>query len=146
MTLQEILEVKGTKVFTVEPDATLAEAVEQLVNNRVGSLVVCDRHVTDGEKMVGIVTERDLLYHSAAHKGSLTEVNVSAIMTREVITGTPDDPVEQVMGIMTAKRIRHLPVLSEGRLVGMVSIGDVVKAQHDKLALENQFMKDYIQS
>ena len=60
------------------------------------------------------------------------------------MTGTPDDEVEQVMGLMTTRRIRHLPVLFEGRLAGMISIGDVVKAQHDRLAMENQFMKDYI--
>jgi len=146
MTLQEILAAKGTKVFTIQADATLEDAVEQLVKQRIGSLVVCDRHLTEGEQLVGIVTERDLLYHLAARKDSLSEVKVSDIMTRDVITGTTDEPVEQVMGIMTAKRIRHLPILSEGRLVGMVSIGDVVKAQHDKLALENRFMKDYIQS
>ena len=146
MTLQEILSAKGTKVFTIAPDATLEETVGELVKQRVGSLVVCDRHLKEGEQLVGIVTERDLLYHLGSCKGTLGKAKVSEIMTREVITGTPDEPVEEVMGLMTAKRIRHLPVLSDGRLVGMVSIGDVVKVQHDKLALENQAMKDYIQS
>ena len=67
-------------------------------------------------------------------------------MSTKVITGTPADIVENVMGLMTKNRIRHLPVVVEGRLVGMVSIGDVVKAQHDRLAMENQALKDYIQS
>ena len=74
----------------------------------------------------------------------LMDTKVVDVMTTEVITGSPGDTVEQIMGLMTNKRIRHLPVLSEGRLLGIVSIGDLVKAQLDDLATENRFMKDYI--
>ncbi len=146
MKLQDILLSKGSTVYTIEPDATLDEAARTLVKHRVGSLLVCRRDLSEGEQLVGIVTERDLLYCSAERQCLLSEVRVSEVMTVELVTGTPEQPVEEVMGVMTAKRIRHLPVLSSGRLVGMVSIGDVVKAQHHQLALENRFMKDYIQS
>ena len=72
------------------------------------------------------------------------ECKVAELMTSNVITASPDDSVEQIMGLMTTKRIRHLPVLADDRVVGVVSIGDIVKAQHDSLAVENRFMKDYI--
>ena len=105
-------------------------------------------------------SERDLLHLHAEAKCAPDDAKTSAaslagvcrlmdtkivdVMTTEVITGSPGDTVEQIMGLMTNKRIRHLPVLSEGRLLGIVSIGDLVKAQLDDLAIENRFMKDYI--
>lgn len=146
MTVQDILLAKGNTVYTIEPDATLDEAATTLVKHRIGSLLVCRRDLAEGEQLVGIITERDLLYCSAERQCLLREVKVSEVMTTKLVTGTPEEPVEQVMGQMTAHRIRHLPILSGGRLVGMISIGDVVKAQHAQLALENRFMKDYIQS
>lgn len=144
MTLQDILAAKGSQVFTIEPEATLADVVRLLTQHNVGCLLVCRREAGE-EKPVGIITERDLLHAQAAGKGPLERVKVSEVMTTRLITAAPEDAVELVMGLMTTKRIRHLPVLSEGRLVGLVSIGDVVKAQHDLLAAENRFMKDYIQ-
>ncbi len=144
MTLQDILAAKGSQVFTVEPEATLADVVRLLTEHNVGCLLVCRRE-GDQEKPVGIVTERDLLHAQAAGKGPLEQVKVTEVMTAKLLTGSPEDAVELVMGLMTTKRIRHLPVLSQGRLVGLVSIGDLVKAQHDQLAAENRFMKDYIQ-
>ena len=94
----------------------------------------------------GIVTERDLL-HCAAGTGSLfSEVRVAEVMSTHLVTGSPNDSVQDVIGVMTQPDPVTSPVLSDGRLVGLVSIGDVVKAQHDQLAMENGFMKDYIQS
>ncbi len=146
MTLQEILKSKGNTVYTIEPTATLEEVVSRLIQHNVGSLLVCDRDLSDGEKPVGIVTERDILHVVAKHRGSLASMRVGEHMSPRLITATPQDSIEAVMGVMTENRIRHLPVLNDNRLVGMVSIGDVVKASHDQLAMENQFMKDYIQS
>lgn len=145
MTLQDILKAKGDVVFTVAPEATLKEVAETLVEHNVGSLVVCRDNETGAEQLAGIITERDLLHHCAGGRCALGQARVAEVMTTELITGGPGDPVEEVMGLMTKKRIRHLPIVSEGRLVGIVSIGDVVKAQHDRLAMENRFMKDYIQ-
>jgi len=146
MTLRDILKSKGTTVYSIGPEATLQRAVEQLVEHNVGSLVVCERDTQAGERLCGIVTERDLLHVYARRPKSLESIPVSEVMSTNLITGTPDDSVEETMGLLTERRIRHLPVLSQGRLVGMVSIGDVVKAQHDRLAMENQFMKNYIQT
>ena len=145
MRIQDILAVKGTRVFTTPPDATLAEAVRHMVEHNIGAMLVCQRELTDGEKLVGIITERDLLRCFAAGKYDLTQFKVSEAMTVKLITASPSDSVNDLMGVMTTNRIRHVPILSEGRLVGMVSIGDLIKSQHDNLAVENQFMRDYIQ-
>jgi CBS domain-containing protein len=141
MQLKEILELKGDVVHTIGPRETLADVVRKLVAWNCGSLVVCD-----GDRMVGIITERDILRASADLSQPLEAVAVESRMTAEVVTGTPDDRVQDVMGLLTEKRIRHLPVLQDGRLVGMISIGDVVKAQHDRLTMENHYLKNYIQS
>jgi CBS domain-containing protein len=143
MTLHDILKSKGTAVHLIGPQATLQDAVGELVRHRIGSLLVCDRDPESGEQVRGIVTERDVLYACDAGK-PLSEVKVADVMSRNLITGSPADSVEDAMGLMTQHRIRHLPVLAKGRLVGMVSIGDVVKAQHHQLAMENHFMRDYI--
>ena len=145
MTLQDILSAKGGAVYTVRPEATLKEVVEKLVEHNVGALLVC--HEAEGSRQLrGIVTERDLLHAQATGKGPLEKIGVAEIMTTHLITGSPSDAIDQVMGLMTSRRIRHLPVLDEGNLVGMVSIGDLVKAQLERLATENRFMKDYIRN
>jgi CBS domain-containing protein len=146
MKLQEILMVKGTLVYSISPEATLQEVVRTLVEHRIGSLVVCGTDAAGREALVGIITERDILYCCVAGSRPLGQVKVGEAMSTTLITGTPEDEVEWVMGLMTTHRIRHLPVVCEGRLAGMISIGDVVKAQHDRLAMENRFMKDYIGS
>ena len=140
MTLKDILDSKGDAVLTIGPDATLADVAQKLVEHNIGSLVVCRN-----DELVGIITERDLLHSWAQGNEDLTAVQVQRIMTAELVTASPADPVEKIMGLMTTKRIRHLPILSEGKLAGLVSIGDVVKAHLNHLAVENKFMKDYIQ-
>jgi len=146
MKLADILNVKGRQVYTIHPDATLEEAIQELVQHNVGALVVCERDLEQGEVLRGIITERDILRFAAAKKGSPAETKVDEIMTKDLITSEPSWSVEEAMEKMTRHRIRHLPVLSQGRLVGIVSIGDLVKAQLDRLAMENQFMRTYIQS
>jgi len=116
-----------------------------MAEHNIGSMLVCRRDLAEGEQLVGIVTERDLLRCLAKGNCDLASILVSAVMTTRLITATPDDLVMDLMGVMTTHRIRHVPVLSEGRLVGMVSIGDLLKAEHDHLAVENRFMRDYIQ-
>lgn len=146
MKLHEILSAKGSAVLRISPEATLQDVVQLLVEHRVGSLLVCRSDSAGGEQLVGIVTERDILHASVAGHRALAEVKVFEAMSTALATGTPDDEVEDVMGLMTTRRIRHLPVMSEGRLAGIISIGDMVKAQYDRLAMENRFMKDYIGS
>jgi CBS domain-containing protein len=143
MKLQDILQAKGSQVFCIAPDATLEAVVQTLIDNNCGSLLVRDPHVD--EPIVGIVTERDILRTTAATKKPLTEIRVYEVMSANVITAGPTDSVASVMGLLTEKRIRHLPVVENSELKGMISIGDVVKAQFDQLAMENHYLKSYIQ-
>ncbi len=144
MILQDILTVKGKHVHTISPGARLDEVAHTLVEHRIGSLLVTRQGPSGEQELLGIVTERDILYHTAKSNLPLAEVEVTTVMSSPLITALPTDSIDQVLGLMTEKRIRHVPVLCEGRLMGMVSIGDLVKAQHDRLAMENKFMKDYI--
>lgn len=144
MKLQEILDLKGSTVHTISTEATLQDVVNTLIERRIGALVVCRSDAAGNVTLAGIISERDILHACVPGKKLLAEVSVIEAMTTALVTGTPEDEVEQVMGLMTTRRIRHLPILANGRLAGMISIGDVVKAQHDSLALENRFMKDYI--
>ncbi len=139
MRIRYILRQKGTGVVTIGPQQTVHDAVTTLVKHNIGGLVV-----TEGESVVGIVTERDILRESAARCERLKETPVGDIMTKEVIIGVPDDDLDYVMGIMTKNRIRHLPVLDAGKLVGIISIGDVVNAHLNETKFENRLLKDYI--
>jgi CBS domain-containing protein len=141
MTVQQILNIKGCHVHSISPDKTLQDVVDMMVDHNCGSLLVCE-----GERMVGIITERDILRACAELRQPLSEVPVSLRMTRDVVTCSPDCSVETIMGMMTDHRVRHMPLVDNGRLAGMISIGDIVKAQHDELCLENQYLKTYIQS
>ncbi|NMC20429.1 MAG: CBS domain-containing protein [Thermogutta sp.] len=144
--LREILVKKGTHVYTVAPDATLQDVVDELVQHNIGAVLVCLRDPAGGEKVLGIVSERDVLRRCAVSDRPLRDWKAEEVMSRNLVTACPDDSVGDVLKTMTVNRIRHLPVLQEGKLVGIVSIGDLVKSQLDELAVENRFMKDYIQS
>ncbi|HZZ73588.1 MAG TPA: CBS domain-containing protein [Pirellulales bacterium] len=142
MTLREILRIKGSKVSTIRPQATLDEVVQNLVHHNIGSLVVCEDD--DPREMIGIITERDILRATAARQKPLEQLQVADCMSEELITGAYNDTVPEIMGLMTEHRVRHLPVMDDGALVGIISIGDVVKAQHDALTMENHYLKNYI--
>jgi len=145
MSLREILQNKGSRVLSISPDATLADVVQKLVKHNCGSLVVC--RDDDCTRMLGIITERDILHACAENKIPLENYRVSEVMTVDLATCAPGDSVQDAMGLMTQRRIRHLPVVNDdGRLVGIVSIGDLVKQQHDQLTMENHYLKSYIQS
>lgn len=145
MNLQDILSEKGTTVYTISPDANLLQVARKLVECKVGSLLIY--RMVEGQsepRLAGIVSERDILRMVATGSRSLEEITVGEVMSTHLIVGSPGDSVEDIMGLLTRERKRHLPVLCEGRVVGIVSIGDIVKAQHRALATENRFMKDYI--
>jgi CBS domain-containing protein len=145
MTLRDILNSKGSLVHSIDVQASLDEVVQTLVRHNCGSLIVRDARDTSG-RMVGIITERDILRACAAHRDALVTRKVADAMTANLVVGSPADSVEDTMGLMTHKRIRHLPVVEGGELVGMVSIGDIVKLQHDQLSMENHYLKSYLHS
>lgn len=142
MVIQQILDGKGSAVHTVTPEASLREAAVVMMDHHCGSLVVMDH----GE-LAGIITERDLLRASAHNEQPLDEIPVETCMTRDVVTAKPSDELGVVMGLLTERRIRHLPIVDDAKsLVGMISIGDVVKAQYTELCRENHFLKEYVRS
>jgi len=142
MIVRHILEGKGTAVATVPSDVTMARVAALLAEHGVGALVVSD----DGETIAGIVSERDLARVVAARGAEAVSVRVGEAMTAEVRTCTPDDTIDSLMETMTSRRIRHLPVVADGRLVGIVSIGDVVKHRLAELQTESQTLHDYLYS
>jgi CBS domain-containing protein len=144
MTLQEILRTKGSEVQSIGPHATLQEVVRRLVSHNIGSLVICEGDDCERAKLRGIITERDILRACAVYNERWISVEVAAVMTTDVLVGRPDDTVETTMGTMTENRVRHLPVVENERLLGIVSIGDIVKAQHHELTMENHYLKNYI--
>jgi CBS domain-containing protein len=144
MLLQDILANKGSAVHAIGPDARLDEVARTLVERRIGALLITRSAASGEPELLGIVTERDILYYCAQSNQPLSAMVVSEVMTKDLITAAPTDAVEQIMGLMTSRRVRHLPVLQAGKLVGIVSIGDLVKTQYGQLAMENRFMKDYI--
>ena len=142
MQVRDLLRHKGRGVATVSPDVTVADLLSRLAESNVGAMVV----TSESGSVRGIVSERDVV-RALHHKGSglLTE-SVSSIMTTSVTTTTLDDSVESLARTMTESRIRHLPVLEDGRLAGIVSIGDVVKNRIDQLESERESLIGYIQS
>ncbi len=140
MRVYEILQSKGNTVYQISPATTLADAVEKMVNYNCGSLLV-----SEGDLVVGIITERLILKAINSQKQSIINLLVRDFMNRNLVTGNSSDDVGEIMGMMTAHRIRHLPILDNGRLVGLISAGDILKAQFDLLAIENHYLKVYIQ-
>ena len=142
MNVHSILSQKGSAVATITPDATLGDATASLRDHGVGALVVS---AGDGS-IDGILSERDVVRALAAHGGSTLGRDVSTAMSGDVITCSAGDTVDELMVMMTERRIRHLPVADDaGRLAGIISIGDVVKARLGQLQKENDQLYDYIQ-
>ena len=140
MTVARILAEKGRSVVTVEPQRTLDEAIHLLAEKRIGAVVVSD---ADGA-VRGILSERDIMRALAKLGGGAFDAPVSAHMTAEVVTCKRATTVEDVMQLMTDGRFRHVPVCEDGRLVGLISIGDVVKRRIAAVEAEHQAMRDYI--
>jgi CBS domain-containing protein len=135
-----ILKSKDDQVATIEPESSIANAIRRLRGRGVGSLIVS----TDGETIQGIISERDVLRGLAQLGGPVLDRTVAEFMTPDVITCHPSDDAERVMSLMTENRIRHLPVVQAGRLVGIISIGDVVKAVLNETRSEAEAMRSYI--
>lgn len=140
MFVSDILSQKGGAVFMVSPTASVAEISQQLSARRIGSVLVLD---ADGS-VAGIVSERDLVRALARHGAKAMELEARQVMTREVVTCDPDDSIDGVMQTMTDGRFRHLPVVRHGELLGLVSIGDVVKARLEEAQHETEALKAYI--
>lgn len=140
MFVSDILAQKGGLVFSVTPGTSVAQLAQQLSTRRIGSMLVLD---VEGS-VAGIVSERDLVRALASHGAKAMELEARQVMTRDVVTCDPDNSIDQVMQTMTSGRFRHLPVVRHGGLLGLVSIGDVVKARLEETKHETEALKAYI--
>ncbi|NNU80759.1 CBS domain-containing protein [Halovulum dunhuangense] len=141
MTVRQILKSKGSNaILTISPDATVAEAAMLLSEKRIGALIVSK----DGESLDGMLSERDIVRELGRQGAQVMGALVSSLMTAKVITAAPDDVSVQVLEKMTRGRFRHLPVLEQGRMIGVISIGDVVKHRIDEVEAENTALTEMI--
>jgi CBS domain-containing protein len=140
MKVREILKEKGSRVVTVTPHSTVHDLSRRLKLEGIGAAVVS----RDGERVDGIVSDSEIVRSLAEHGARLLDRPVSDIMLMSVVTCTAEDSVKEVARRMTRHRVRHLPVIEDGRLAGIVSIGDVVKCRLDEMELEANVLRDYI--
>jgi CBS domain-containing protein len=140
MTIAAILRGKGHETIVVAPRDTVRQAVALLAERRIGAVPV-----VDGERVLGVFSERDLIYCLKAGDTGVLDRPVQDVMTAPALTVSPDDPVMGALSLMTRRRIRHLPVVAEGRMIGLVSIGDLVKYRIERVEADAAAMRDYIQ-
>ena len=141
MTVRAVLETKGYDIVTVEPAATVRAAVKLLSERRIGAVLV----MADG-RIAGILSERDIVRGLGERGAAILDEKVESVMTRKVITCRPSDTVAAIMETMTENKFRHLPVVDEGRVVGVISIGDVVKRRVMDIEHEQEALRDYIKT
>ena len=141
MKAADILKKKGSGVITINSHNTVYEALGNMIDNKVGSLVVVD----SDSSPIGIITERDItrFVYSKANNDWLKTIVVE-VMTENIVVGIPDDGLDYIMALMTQNRFRHVPIVEDGKLAGLVSIGDVVKAHLKNVEAENRYLSDYI--
>jgi CBS domain-containing protein len=140
--VSEVLNKKGYAVVKARPDQTIASVVSMLTQNRIGAAPVTD----ESGVLIGIISERDVVRGASEHGAGVLTLAVGQLMTREVRTCSQDDTIVELMAIMTNQRIRHLPVVEAGRLIGVISIGDVVKQRLAEAQLELEELQRYITS
>lgn len=140
MTVEHILRIKGRNVVTIEPQRTLAQAAQLLSERRIGAAVVGDTF----RPVLGILSERDIVRAVAARGPAALDEPVAQSMTEKVVTCTGASAIDEVMGLMTDGKFRHVPVVENGRLCGIVSIGDIVKHRLAEVEAESRAMRDYI--
>lgn len=142
MNAGRILSEKGSEVFTVSPQTTMLDAARELTDRKVGVVVIME----DGGEPQGVFSERDLAREIAGGGAAVLAEPVSGVMSRDLVTAGPAATIDELMGLMTERRVRHILVLEQGRLSGLVSIGDVVKRKIAEAEREAESLKQYIES
>jgi CBS domain-containing protein len=140
MIIATILKRKGAQVVSVNPTDTIHQVAITLAQHRIGAALVSDQH----GGMLGIISERDIVRGMAAQGPGTTKLQAKHLMTHEVITVTPETKVIEALGLMTDRRVRHLPVMQGGKVIGIISIGDLVKARIEEAELEATELKNYV--
>ncbi len=141
MKVKDVLSKKGGGVITLHQDDTLYNVIETLVQHNIGAVLVVD----DEENIVGIVSERDILKQGCQHCEKLRKIQIKDVMTADLIIGQPNDAVTYVKQIMIKNRIRHLPVFENKKIVGIISMRDLVEAELSEFTVENRYLREYIE-
>jgi len=140
MTVRRILNLKGSDVVTIAPEKKLLDAIALLTEHRIGALIVTEKN----NQVVGVLSERDIVHLLSNKDANRFENTVSSAMTSAVKSCKPDDSIQHIMQVMTTGRFRHMPVVDNGRLAGVISIGDVVKLRLEEMERESEHLKEYI--
>ena len=140
MNVEHILAAKGRDVLTIEPDRTLADAARALTERKIGAVVITDA----GRSVLGILSDRDIVRAVARDGAAALDHPVSRHMTGKVVTCTGHSSINELMEVMTERKFRHVPIVENGRLAGIISIGDVVKQRVAEIEAEHQALKEYI--
>ena len=141
MKAKEILAAKGSRVVTTHQDTLVMEAIALFFINRVGSLIIVDEH----DHIKGILAPNDILKAVHTDLDNLRQAKVSQYMSKNLIVAKPDDRIDYIQAVMTENRVRHIPIMDQGKLLGIVSIGDVVKAQLKEMDVAIQYLKEYME-
>ncbi len=139
MKVHDLLKKKQGKIVSIPSDHTIKQAMESIITHKIGALPVID-----GDELKGIISERDIFRVAFSKGESGFGIMVGEVMTKNIVIGFLNDDVENVSALMTQNRFRHLPIMDNKKLVGIISIGDIVAANVDSLAVENRYLKDYI--
>lgn len=140
MKIRDILKTKGGRLVTTTAEESLATALNKLVQHNIAALPVCDA----AGMIQGMFTERDVVQHFSSHSEPAQRFKVKDCMSRDIVVGVPDDDVDYIMGVMTARQVRHLPIMQGPRLVAIISIRDLVRAQLEHTQVEVRHLQDYI--
>jgi len=140
MKVNDLLDVKGSRVVTITEDTSVFDAMQVFSANRIGSLIVEDKE----ENVLGIICARDVLMATLNHLEDIKTMKISNIMTTNLIVANKNDNLDYVRAVMTKNRVRHLPVIEENKMIGLISIGDVVSAQVNEKDVELRYYKEYI--
>lgn len=140
MQVRELLKNKNRDVITAVGSMSITEAMELLILNQISSLPV----INESGKLEGIVSDRDIFRAVYKDKEGFSELTINELMTKHLMVGLPDDDIQYIAGVMTKNRIRHVPIVEDDIIIGLVSVGDIVKAQLDSVEVENRYLKTYI--
>lgn len=140
MKIQAILDKKGNDVYSISADDSLKDMVKEMLGRSIGSLLV----LNDDGSIAGIITERDFLHNVSKNADSWESVRIGDVMIKNVLTATVDETLDEVMSRMTKQRVRHMPVVDSDKVVGVLSIGDIIFASLDESNFQNEIMKRYI--
>jgi len=140
MKVKDILEVKGSRVVTIAEDTPVFQAMKVFAANRIGSLIVMDK----GENILGIICARDVLMATLNHLEDIKTMKIDKIMSTNLIVASKNDDLDYVRAVMTKNRVRHLPIIDDKKMIGLISIGDVVNAQVNERDVELRYYKEYI--